>query len=263
MLRLPTRTKESHNTRMRTRLFIAALFLALLTIPVWAQRSGGGGGRGSVGGGGHAVSGSAHSAGVPGRGYAYGYRGWNGNTWRGNGWRGNVWNGNGWNGYGWAGRRYPYRPWGYGWVAYPYWGWGTGAAFYPGWDWYGDPGAYDPTVAYDDSNPGQPYAPVYPSTVYLAPNGAVEYSQSPQSAGPANPPAAPASPKMTEIHDDTVLVFRDGHSEDVQNYAIAGKTVWVFNEARARKIPLSTLDIPATQRENQNRGNDFVVPATQ
>lgn len=260
---------------MRGWLFSVALFLALLTTPLWAQRGGGGGGHGGIGGGSHGgvsggthvggtVSGGAHSGPVPGAGNAYGYRGWHSNTWHGNGWRGNVWNGNRWNGYGWS-RRYPYRPWGwgYGWVAYPYWGWGTNYAFYPGWDWYGDPGAYDPTVAYDDANPGQPYAPVYPSTVYLAPNGTVEYSQGAQSSGPANPPAPPAAPKVTDIHYDTVLVFRDGHTEIVQNYGIAGKTVWVFTETRARKIPLSTIDIPATQRENQNRGNDFVVPATQ
>jgi hypothetical protein len=207
------------------------------------------------------VSGAGHGAVVPGAGNAYrSGGGWNGNAWHGNGWRGNSWNG-GWNRYGFI-RRYPYRPWGgrYGWVAYPYWGWGTSYGFYPGWDWYGDPGAYDPSVAYDDPNPGQPDAPVYPSTVYLAPNGTVEYSQGPQPSGPANPPAPPASPKMTEVHYATVLAYRDGHTETVENYAVVGKTVWVFTESRARKIPLSVLDIPATQRDNQERGNDFIVP---
>lgn len=287
MLRLPTLAKESHNTRMRGWIFGAALFLALLATPLWAQR-GGGGGHGGMGGGGHTggtVSGGGHAGGsvsggsahgtvVPGAGNAYGYHGgnnWHGNGWHGNGWNGNGWHGNGWNGYAWNGRRYPYRPWGWGygwasypyWGGYPYWGWGTGAAFYPGWDWYGDSGAYDPNVGYDDGNPGQPYAPVYPSTVYLAPNGTVEYSQSAQQSGPANPPPPPAAPKMTEVHYDTVLVYRDGHTETVENYAIVGKTVWVFTEARARKIPLSMLDIPATQRDNQGRGSDFVVPATQ
>jgi hypothetical protein len=69
-----------------------------------------------------------------------------------------------------------------------------------------------------------------------------------------------ASPKMTEVHYETVLVYRDGRTETVGNYAIVGKTVWVFNESRARKIPLSDLDVPATKRDNQDRGNDFVVP---
>jgi hypothetical protein len=264
---------------MRGWLFSAALFLSLLTTPLWAQRGGGGHGGmggghmgGGFSGGGHAggtVSGGGHAV-VPGAGNAYhggvsgGWHGngWHGNGWNGNGWHGNNWNG-GWNSNGWNGRHYPYRAWGwggYGWGSYPYWGWGTSLAFYPGWDWYGDAGAYDPSLAYDDSNPGQPYAPVYPSTVYLAPNGTVEYSQNTQPSGPANPPAPPASPKMTEIHYDTVLVYRDGHTETVENYAVVGKTVWVFTELRARKIPLSALDVPATQRDNQDRGNDFVVP---
>jgi hypothetical protein len=251
---------------MRGWLLSATLFLALLTVPVWAQR-GGGGGHGGMGGGSHGgvssghvggmVSGGAHGAVVPGAGSAYrSGSGWNGNTWHGNGWRGNVWNGNGWNRYPFI-RPYPYRR--FGRFAYPYWGWGASYGYYPGWDSYGDPGAYDPSVAYDDANPGQPYAPAYPSVVYLAPNGTVEYSQSAQSSGPANP----AAPKLTDVNSDTVLVFRDGHTEIVQNYGIAGNTVWVFTETRARKIPLSTIDIPVTQRENQNRGSDFVVPATQ
>lgn len=261
---------------MRARIFNAALFVVLLAMPMWAQRGGGGMGGGRVGGGGShvgvtggshpggTVSSGAHGAVVTGGGNGYHPRGnLNGNAWHGNGWHGNNWNGNGWNGNYWNGRRYPYRGWGYGWVVYPYWGWGTNNAFYPGWDWYGDAGAYDPTVAYDESNPEQPYAPVYPSTVYLAPNGTVEYSQAPQSGGPSNPPAPPAAPKMTEIHYDTVLVYRDGHTETVENYAIVGKTVWVFTEARARKIPLSLLDVPATERDNQGRGSDFVVPSTQ
>lgn len=63
-----------------------------------------------------------------------------------------------------------------------------------------------------------------------------------------------------QIHAETVLVYRDGHAEEVQNYAIVGKTIWIFNEARARKIPLSELDLPATRRDNEDRGIDFVIP---
>ena len=44
-----------------------------------------------------------------------------------------------------------------------------------------------------------------------------------------------------------MLIYRDGHAEEVENYAIVGKTIWVFNEARAKKIPLADLDLPADQ----------------
>jgi len=59
-----------------------------------------------------------------------------------------------------------------------------------------------------------------------------------------------------------VLVYRDGHTEEVQNYAIIGKTIWIFNESRARKVAISELDLPATKRDNEDRGIDFVLPSS-
>ncbi|HME57460.1 MAG TPA: hypothetical protein VKF63_03920, partial [Terracidiphilus sp.] len=63
------------------------------------------------------------------------------------------------------------------------------------------------------------------------------------------------------IHAATVLVFRDRHSEEIQNYAIVGKTLWVFTEQRARKIPIAELNVPATTKANEARGIDFRLPA--
>jgi hypothetical protein len=58
-----------------------------------------------------------------------------------------------------------------------------------------------------------------------------------------------------------VLVFRDKHREEIQNYGIIGQTLWVFTEQRARKVPLAQLDLPATRKANEERGVDFQVPA--
>jgi len=58
----------------------------------------------------------------------------------------------------------------------------------------------------------------------------------------------------------TTLVFRDGRTEKVNNYAVAGSTLWVFNERRARKVPLAELDIAATEKANEERGVPFQVP---
>jgi len=58
----------------------------------------------------------------------------------------------------------------------------------------------------------------------------------------------------------TELVFRDKHTEEVQNYAIVGQTLWILNAQRARKIPLAELDIPATKKANDDRGVDFQLP---
>jgi hypothetical protein len=59
----------------------------------------------------------------------------------------------------------------------------------------------------------------------------------------------------------TVLVFRDGHRSEVQNYGIVGQTLWVFTERHARKVPLSDLDIPATKAANEERGIEFALPS--
>jgi hypothetical protein len=58
----------------------------------------------------------------------------------------------------------------------------------------------------------------------------------------------------------TTLVFRDGHREDVQNYAIVGDALWILNESRARKRPLADLDLQATKQANLDRDVDFSAP---
>jgi hypothetical protein len=74
----------------------------------------------------------------------------------------------------------------------------------------------------------------------------------------AEPPAAAEEKPPT-----TLFVYRDGHQMEVQDYAILGKTVWVFLDQRTRQIPLADLDLAATQRANGERGVDFVAPAPQ
>lgn len=84
-----------------------------------------------------------------------------------------------------------------------------------------------------------------------------------QQSTPA-PAAAPApeSAQNEAPPTPTTLVFRDGKRSEVQNYAIVGNTLWVFNDQRAKKIPIASLDIPATQQVNEDRGVDFVIPAS-
>ncbi len=57
----------------------------------------------------------------------------------------------------------------------------------------------------------------------------------------------------------TVLVFRDGRREEVRNYAVAGQTLWVFSEERARKVPVADLDLQATRTANEERGVEFAA----
>jgi len=62
--------------------------------------------------------------------------------------------------------------------------------------------------------------------------------------------------------EPTVLVFRDGHQQQVNNYAIMGQTVYVLDDG-THKIPLANLDVPATVKANDDRGVEFKIPAVQ
>lgn len=273
------------NSWMRTWIYRLTLLMALLSMPLWAQRGGGGHGGGMGGGGGHmggggggGYHGGSYGGGYHGGNYS-GYRGggytaYHGGSWNGNGWQGgNGWNGRGWYGNGWYGNRWG---WGGGW-GYPYWGWGVGIGWgwggypYYGGGWYGD-GGWGYTADMSTYTAAPAYAP---SVVYVDPNG-YSYNQPQQNpqtqqqidqlqnqvAQLQAQQQRPSGATAAEVHYATVIVYRDGHTETVGNYAIVGKTLWIFDESRARKIPLSELDVPATRRDNQDRGNDFIVPST-
>jgi len=79
-------------------------------------------------------------------------------------------------------------------------------------------------------------------------------------APPTQAQAAPHAAQPVPPAPPTLLVFNDGRREDVANYAIAGKTLWILTEQRARKVPLAELNVQATTRANADRGIDFRIP---
>ena len=89
---------------------------------------------------------------------------------------------------------------------------------------------------------------------YAQPERTVEPSGQTETASTPDVPA-PDQPK-------TVLVFRDGHQTEVENYAIVGDTLYDLSEGRRHKIALADLNLPATSQQNEDRGIDFTVPAT-
>src|SRR6266568_4505393 len=63
-----------------------------------------------------------------------------------------------------------------------------------------------------------------------------------------------------------VLIYRDGHSEEVSSYSIIGRTIYAksdywSNGAWTRNIQVADLDIAATMRENEQRGVKFDLPS--
>jgi len=96
------------------------------------------------------------------------------------------------------------------------------------------------------------------------PPPAGEYSDSEQGEANAQAPNAPvtpaAAPQAPEDRPQTLLVFRDGHQLEVQNYAIVGSTLYDLTPGRNHKIALADLDLAATAKQNNDRGIDFEMP---
>jgi hypothetical protein len=69
------------------------------------------------------------------------------------------------------------------------------------------------------------------------------------------------SPADARQQIPVVLVYRDGHQQEVMNYAIVGPTLFDLGTFVAHKIPLAELNLKATIKANDDRGVEFSVPA--
>jgi hypothetical protein len=67
-------------------------------------------------------------------------------------------------------------------------------------------------------------------------------------------------PKSVSSQPNTLLIFKDGHTQEVGNYAIVGTNLFDLTPGRRQKIALDDLDLPATQKANDDRGIDFKLP---
>lgn len=114
-----------------------------------------------------------------------------------------------------------------------------------------------PTV-FERRTPADMASPGAPDAADSA--AADDTSPGPVAAASLSP--APAASQPAQPQDSSVLVFRDGHQLEIQNYAIVGGTLYDFTPGHTRKIPLSQLDLPATQKANDDRGVDFSLPAS-
>jgi hypothetical protein len=72
---------------------------------------------------------------------------------------------------------------------------------------------------------------------------------------------AEPSPEPVASQPSTVLIFKDGHQEEISNYAIVGSTLYDLSDGRSKKVQLADLDLSATVKENDQRGVEFQLPA--
>jgi hypothetical protein len=95
---------------------------------------------------------------------------------------------------------------------------------------------------------------------------ALENGSKPSSPVPAsNSHRAQAAESSSQL-PPAVLVFRDGHEEEIRKYTIVGTTVYTTSDywnsgSWTRKIQIADLDVPETLKLNQERGAKFTLPS--
>lgn len=82
---------------------------------------------------------------------------------------------------------------------------------------------------------------------------------------------AASSIPQSEFHEQAesapaLLVYRDGRTEEVSSYSIIGRVMYTKSDYWAtgswtRTIQIADLDVPATLKQNQQRGVKFELPS--
>jgi hypothetical protein len=79
---------------------------------------------------------------------------------------------------------------------------------------------------------------------------------------PEDDPAQSADSVPETPQPPTTLVFKDGHQVTVDNYVIVSQTLYDLTSGHPRKIDLADLDLVATQKQNDDNGVVFLLPAS-
>ncbi|MGA3293158.1 MAG: hypothetical protein ABSE45_04145 [Candidatus Acidiferrales bacterium] len=90
----------------------------------------------------------------------------------------------------------------------------------------------------------------------------LERASNPSSAMPRRTQAPEPASDLPPV----VLVFRDGHKEEIGKYAIVGATIYTSADywssgSWTRKVQIAELDVPETLKLNQERGAKFSLPS--
>jgi hypothetical protein len=254
------------------RLAAILAFALVLAVPVWAQHGGGHGGGGF--GGGHAGGFSGHTGGAV--SHAGGFSGSHASGFSGHAGRPFSPRASGHNfssrpflhdgGVGVRIRSFGSRNSCYGYLCRGY-----GYGYYP-WGW----GYYDPSWWWDNSNDDDSSQNVAAAAEMNRDNleqqrmlrqEQADGDQDSYSSRADDPRHSDDNGAETQektgspMFANTVLVFRDKHQQEVENYAIVGDTLWNFAPQHTQKISLDDLDLAATQKANEDRGMTFRLPS--
>ena len=93
-----------------------------------------------------------------------------------------------------------------------------------------------------------------------------ERVSNPQSATPSATLRRTQAEEPSSALPRAVLVFRDGHEEEIAKYIIVGATIYTSahdwsGSSWTRKVQIAELDVPATLQLNQERSAKFSLPS--
>jgi hypothetical protein len=151
-------------------------------------------------------------------------------------------------------------------------GFGRNSLFYGGYPYF--PPEYD--ESYEPEVYAQPRMPVVvssppvqqepvPSAALLELHGN-EWVKVTSFSMPNVPAATTGVSTAAKELPPAILVYRDGHSEELNSYSIIGTTIfakadYIATGSSTRKIQIANLDLPATIKQNRDRGVKFDLPS--
>jgi len=108
--------------------------------------------------------------------------------------------------------------------------------------------------------------PLQPALYELRESHWVRLNFGEASASSTSPAPQPFVPAITKELPPAILVFHDGHTEELSSYSIIGVTLYTKADywtsgAWTRKIQIADLDLPATLKQNHDRGLAFQLPS--
>jgi hypothetical protein len=66
-----------------------------------------------------------------------------------------------------------------------------------------------------------------------------------------------SSPQQTEPEPPLTVVLNNGQTMQIQNYAVMGDTLWDLSSQPSHRIPVSSIDIPASTKASEASGAEF------
>lgn len=149
---------------------------------------------------------------------------------------------------------------------YGYYGWPYYADYPDYYDSYEEPPAPpQPAPAIQPQISNQPLPA--PALLELQGNQWVKVNNFTMPGNQLSPVQATAAVVTSKDMPLAILVYRDGHTEELSSYTIIDGSIhtrsdyWT-NGAWIRTIQIADLDIPATLKQNQDRGVKFDLPSS-